>query len=105
MGEGAKSIYQRFKKVIRYAIEHDVMLVNAFSTFANASGLQISYKLFHHFFGDEFRFNATFIHGVLLFQEVFETAKRNLHHANIFLGIAIDIGLKVVQEINSPVFL
>lgn len=23
--EGAKSIYQRFKKVIRYAIEHDVM--------------------------------------------------------------------------------
>ena len=25
-GEGAKSIYQRFKKVIRYAIEHDVML-------------------------------------------------------------------------------
>ena len=52
-----------------------------------------------------YRFNATFIHGVLLFQEVFETAKRNLHHANIFLGIAIDIGLKVVQEINSPVFL
>ena len=26
IGEGAKSIYQRFKKVIRYAIEHDVML-------------------------------------------------------------------------------
>ena len=26
VGEGAKSIYQRFKKVIRYAIEHDVML-------------------------------------------------------------------------------
>ena len=24
--EGAKSIYQRFKKVIRYAIDHDVML-------------------------------------------------------------------------------
>ena len=23
VGEGAKSIYQRFKKVIRYAIEHD----------------------------------------------------------------------------------
>ena len=26
VGEGAKSIYQRFKKVIRYAIDHDVML-------------------------------------------------------------------------------
>ena len=26
VGEGAKSIYQRFKKVIHYAIEHDVML-------------------------------------------------------------------------------
>ena len=26
VGEGAKSIYQRFKKVIRYAIEHEVML-------------------------------------------------------------------------------
>lgn len=26
VGEGAKSIYQRFKKVIRHAIEHDVML-------------------------------------------------------------------------------
>lgn len=26
VGEGAKSIYQRFKKVIRYAIEHDVIL-------------------------------------------------------------------------------
>ena len=26
VGEGAKSIYQRFKKIIRYAIEHDVML-------------------------------------------------------------------------------
>lgn len=25
VGEGAKSIYQRFKKVIKYAIEHDVM--------------------------------------------------------------------------------
>lgn len=25
IGEGAKSIYQRFKKVIKYAIEHDVM--------------------------------------------------------------------------------
>ena len=27
-GEGAKSIYQRFKKVIKYAIEHDVMRKN-----------------------------------------------------------------------------
>lgn len=27
-GEGAKSIYQRFKKVINYAIEHDVMIKN-----------------------------------------------------------------------------
>ena len=26
VGEGAKSIYQRFKKVIRYTIEHDVIL-------------------------------------------------------------------------------
>ncbi|MEG0900384.1 MAG: phage integrase SAM-like domain-containing protein [Oscillospiraceae bacterium] len=26
VGEGAKSIYQRFKKVIRYAIEHEIML-------------------------------------------------------------------------------
>lgn len=26
VGEGTKSIYQRFKKVIHYAIEHDVML-------------------------------------------------------------------------------
>jgi site-specific recombinase XerD len=28
IGEGAKSIYQRFKKVINYAIEHDVILKN-----------------------------------------------------------------------------
>ena len=28
IGEGAKSIYQRFKKVINYAIEHDVMIKN-----------------------------------------------------------------------------
>ena len=28
VGEGAKSIYARFKKVIKYAIEHDVMLKN-----------------------------------------------------------------------------
>ena len=28
VGEGAKSIYQRFKKVIKYAIEHDVMTKN-----------------------------------------------------------------------------
>ena len=28
VGEGARSIYQRFKKVIKYAIEHDVMLKN-----------------------------------------------------------------------------
>lgn len=27
-GEGAKSIYQRFKKVIKYAIEHDVIIKN-----------------------------------------------------------------------------
>jgi site-specific recombinase XerD len=27
-GEGAKSIYQRFKKVIKYAVEHDVMYKN-----------------------------------------------------------------------------
>ena len=27
-GEGAKSIYQRFKKVIKYAVEHEVMLKN-----------------------------------------------------------------------------
>lgn len=27
-GEGAKSIYQRFKKVVKYAIEHDVMIKN-----------------------------------------------------------------------------
>lgn len=26
VGEGAKNIYQRFKKVVRYAIDHDVML-------------------------------------------------------------------------------
>lgn len=26
VGEGAKSIYQRFKKVIKFAIEHDVMI-------------------------------------------------------------------------------
>ena len=26
VGEGAKSIYQRFKKVVRYAIDHEVML-------------------------------------------------------------------------------
>lgn len=28
IGEGAKSIYQRFKKVIKFAVEHDVMLKN-----------------------------------------------------------------------------
>lgn len=28
VGEGAKSIYQRFKKVINYAIEHDIMVKN-----------------------------------------------------------------------------
>ena len=28
VGEGAKSIYQRFKKVIKFAIEHDVMIKN-----------------------------------------------------------------------------
>lgn len=28
VGEGAKSIYQRFKKVISYAIEHDIMVKN-----------------------------------------------------------------------------
>ena len=28
VGEGAKSIYQRFKKVIRYAIEHDIFVKN-----------------------------------------------------------------------------
>lgn len=28
IGEGAKSIYSRFKKVIKYAIEHDVMIKN-----------------------------------------------------------------------------
>lgn len=28
VGEGAKSIYARFKKVIKYAIEHDVLLKN-----------------------------------------------------------------------------
>jgi hypothetical protein len=28
VGEGAKSIYQRFKKVIKSAIEHDVMIKN-----------------------------------------------------------------------------
>ena len=28
VGEGAKSIYARFKKVIKYAIEHDVMIKN-----------------------------------------------------------------------------
>ena len=28
VGEGAKSLYQRFKKVIKYAIEHDVMVKN-----------------------------------------------------------------------------
>lgn len=28
IGEGAKSIYQRFKKVINYAIEHDIILKN-----------------------------------------------------------------------------
>jgi site-specific recombinase XerD len=28
IGEGAKSIYQRFKKVIGYAIEHDIMIKN-----------------------------------------------------------------------------
>lgn len=28
IGEGAKSIYARFKKVVKYAIEHDVMLKN-----------------------------------------------------------------------------
>lgn len=28
VGEGAKSIYARFKKVIKYAVEHDVMLKN-----------------------------------------------------------------------------
>ena len=28
VGEGAKSIYARFKKVVKYAIEHDVMIKN-----------------------------------------------------------------------------
>ena len=28
VGEGAKSIYARFKKVVKYAVEHDVMLKN-----------------------------------------------------------------------------
>ena len=28
IGEGAKSIYQRFKKVVKYAIEHDIMIKN-----------------------------------------------------------------------------
>ena len=28
VGEGAKSIYQRFKKFIKYAIEHDIMIKN-----------------------------------------------------------------------------
>ncbi len=28
IGEGAKSIYQRFKKVIKYAIEHDIIIKN-----------------------------------------------------------------------------
>ena len=28
VGEGAKSIYARFKKVVRYAVEHDIMLKN-----------------------------------------------------------------------------
>ena len=28
VGEGAKSVYKRFKKVVKYAVEHDVMLKN-----------------------------------------------------------------------------
>ena len=28
VGEGAKSIYQRFKKVVKYAVEHDVIMKN-----------------------------------------------------------------------------
>ena len=31
VGEGAKSIYQRFKKVVRYAIDHEVIKINLLS--------------------------------------------------------------------------
>ena len=98
-------VFQHY--IMLYCIANNFLetLVNAFSTFTNASGLQISYKLFHHFFGDEFRFNATLIHGVFLFQEVFETAKCNLHHANVFLCITVYVCLIIIQEINRPVFL
>ena len=27
-----------------------------------------------------------------------------MHHPNVFLGIVIDIGLKIIQEIHVPVF-
>ena len=33
VGEGAKSIYARFKKVVKYAVEHDVMLKNPCNNF------------------------------------------------------------------------
>ena len=42
-------------------------LENAFSTLAHTSRLQIGYKLFHHFFSNEFRFDTKLIHWVLLF--------------------------------------
>ena len=60
-------VFQHYIVVNRISNNFLETLVNAFSTLTHTSGLQIGYKLLHHFFGDKFRFDIKLIHGVLLF--------------------------------------
>ena len=55
------SVFQHYIVVNRISNNFLETLVNAFSTLTHTSGLQIGYKLLHHFFGNKFRFDTFLI--------------------------------------------
>lgn len=80
-------------------------LQDAFCPFAHTTGLEIFGKFYHHFMSNGIRPDEVFQQRMVLGKEVLETIEGNLNHANVFLGVAADVRLVVVEEVDAFLFL
>ena len=80
-------------------------LQDALGPFTDATSLKIFGKLYHHFMSDGIGPYEVFQQRMELGKKVLETIEGNLNHADVFLSVAADVRLVVVEEVDAFLFL
>ena len=80
-------------------------LQDAFCPFAHTTSLKVFGKLHHHFMSNGIGPDEVFQQRMILCKKVIETIEGNLNHADVLLGIAADVRLVIVEEVDALLFL